>query len=59
MVKGLEAGFATGVNLALVGWIEGVALDHLGAAFHDPNDDTLARGTGSTEAGVPVIASSD
>ena len=59
VVEGLYAGLAAGVGLALVGGIEGIALDLLGPAFHDADEDALAGRAVAAKAGVPVVLAAD
>ena len=59
MIEGLDASLATGVGLALVGGVEGIALHLLGAAFHHSHQDALAGRAVAAEAGVPVVLAAD
>ena len=59
VVEGLDAGFAGGVGFALVGGVEGIALDFFGAALHYADKDAVGGGAVAAEAGVPVILAAD
>ena len=59
VVEGLDSGFAAGVGFALVGGVEGVALDFFGAAFHHADEDAVGGGAVAAEGGVPVILAAD
>jgi hypothetical protein len=59
MVKGLQACLAAGVQLAFIGREVWVPLNHLCAAFHHPDNDTLAGWASPAQARIPVVIPSN
>ena len=55
VVQRLDPGLASRAGLSLVGGVVGVALDLLGPALHDANQNALAGRAVAAKAGVPVV----
>jgi hypothetical protein len=47
------------MGFTLVGRVVGIALNLLGPAFHDADNDPFAGRTSPAKAGVPVVVTSD